>query len=598
MTEPMLTRRAPGAASTWDPDTWTVSVTLSTGAGVERADARGPFVELLDLAGARWPERIPLLDAHGRESVDRQLGYVTGIERVGGELRGIAHLSRNNPRSQRIAADLQDGHGFGISVGYAVGGWSERANNGRREKVATAWTIVEASLVPIPADAASGTRGAPMENENNDPARSSATETRPADNAGLYRIAEAAGLTRAWTDEQIQAGADAQAIALAAVDAMQERTRPAATIRATGHNQTTLDDPQNRARAQSDAIVARILPGHQPSEPARQFVGMTIRDHAAEACRYNGIATTGLSASAVVSRALHSTSDFPLILGDTVGRVMRTAYQAAPSGLKRVARQVSLPDFRPRNRLQTSQFSALEKVGEHGEFKRGSFQESGESIRLATFGRVFGITRQALVNDDLSAFADIPRRLGVAAAAFEAQQLADLLLAGSGAGPIMSDGNRLFHASHGNLMSAVDWLGVNPPTEYGLDVARKSMRAQTDASGQLISVTPRFLIVGPELETLAEKILASIQAAAIADVNVCSGRLSLVVEPRISGKAWYICADPSEIDGLEFAYLEGEAGPQIETRAGFDVDGVETRIRLDFGCGFADWRGWLRNPGA
>lgn len=589
----ILIRRAPGAASTWDPEAWTVEVTLSAGAPVERADGRGPFLELLDVTGARWPERLPLLDAHGRESVDRQLGFVTGITRVGGEVRGIAHLSRNNPRSQRIAADLQDGHGFGVSIGYSVGTWAERANNGRREKVATAWTIIEASLVPIPADANSGTRGATMPDDVID---HPAPETRAADNAGLYRIAEAAGLTRAWADEQIQAGADAQAIALAAVSAMQERTRPAATIRT--HNATTMDNPEVFIRAAGEAVFARVTPAHQVSEPARQFVGLTMRDLAAETLRRSGISTTGLGTSTLITRALHSTSDFPLILGDTVGRVMRTAYAAAPSGLKAVARQITLPDFRERKRLQTSQFSTLEKVNEHGEFKRGTFEETGESIRLATFGRVFGITRQALVNDDLGAFQDIPRKLGIAAAQFEAQQLADLLLSGSGLGPVMSDGKRLFHADHGNLMTGVDWLGANPPTEYGLDVARKAMRAQTDASGQLISVTPKFLIVGAELETLGEKILASIQAASIADTNVWSGRLTLVVEPRIAGKQWYVAADPSEIDGLEYATLEGEAGPQIETRAGFDVDGVETRIRLDFGCGFADWRGWLRNPGA
>ena len=56
-------------------------------------------------------------------------------------------------------------------------------------------------------------------------------------------------------------------------------------------------------------------------------------------------------------------------------------------------------------------------------------------------------------------------------------------------------------------------------------------------------------------------------------------------------------AAPTEIDGLEYAYLAGAPGPQTETRAGFEVDGVEVKVRLDFGGGFVDWRGWYSNAG-
>ena len=65
------------------------------------------------------------------------------------------------------------------------------------------------------------------------------------------------------------------------------------------------------------------------------------------------------------------------------------------------------------------------------------------------------------------------------------------------------------------------------------------------------------------------------------------------MEPRLTDPAaWYLAADPSVIDGLEYAYLEGAPGPQIETRQGFEVDGVQIKVRLDFGCGWIDFRGW------
>ena len=54
---------------------------------------------------------------------------------------------------------------------------------------------------------------------------------------------------------------------------------------------------------------------------------------------------------------------------------------------------------------------------------------------------------------------------------------------------------------------------------------------------------------------------------------------------------------PAVIDGLEYAYLEGEPGPQVFSEIGFDVDGVRFKIRLDFGGAFVEPRGWFMNAG-
>jgi len=53
-----------------------------------------------------------------------------------------------------------------------------------------------------------------------------------------------------------------------------------------------------------------------------------------------------------------------------------------------------------------------------------------------------------------------------------------------------------------------------------------------------------------------------------------------------------------QIDTIEYAYLEGQEGAYVESRNGFDVDGVEIKCRLDFGAKAIDWRGLYKNPGA
>jgi hypothetical protein len=250
-------------------------------------------------------------------------------------------------------------------------------------------------------------------------------------------------------------------------------------------------------------------------------------------------------------------------------------------------------DFRLKRRLQLSEAELPEKVNEAGEFKSSTLTEAAESYKLETYGRTIGITRQALINDDIGAFVDLSRRLGQGAAEKESQILADVLAGAAGVGPTMNDGEPLFHSSHGNVASS--GAGISVTT---LDAARRSMRLQTGLGGRPISVTPRYLLVSPTRETEAEGVLATIAPATVADVNVFSGRLTLIVDPRIAPSRWYVVADPAEVDGLEYAYLAGAPGPQTESRNGFEVDGVEIKVRMDFGAGFVDWRGWYSNAGA
>ena len=162
------------------------------------------------------------------------------------------------------------------------------------------------------------------------------------------------------------------------------------------------------------------------------------------------------------------------------------------------------------------------------------------------------------------------------------------------ANPVMGeDGVALFHATHGNLGTA----GI--PEFDTLSDARKAMRSMKALDGKTpVNATPKFLVVGPELETDAEQVLASIYAATVADANPFSGKLTLLVEPRITDATWFLFADPAVLPVLEYAYLSSAQGPQMASREGWDVLGMEFRVVLDFGAGAVDWRGAYMNPGA
>lgn len=609
----LITRRASFAPRSVDQDARTVDVVWSTGAPVKRRDFDGSYIERLSLD----PKAVDLsrlvgasvLDAHRQTAVRDVLGTVRDAAVTGKEGTATIQFSAR-PEVEPIWQDVTAGILRHVSVGYSVEEWADSTEDGQRVRTAIRWTPHEISLVPSPADPGATVRmednvmeprtAAPEDDPAhstvaNDNAGTDEVQTRAAINTEIRSIARVAGLDQAFVDGLIDRQADADEARRAAFEELARRG--GGDIR-TEQTRVELvdshDDPETRARQMGEALYSRINPRHELSEPARRYAYATPVDMAKELLTLRGFQTTGLSPATLITRALHTTSDFPIILGDTMGRTLRDAYQAAPSGIRRLGRQTSAKDFRSINKLMLGEAPMLEKLNEHGEIKAGTMTEAKEAYKVETWARKIGITRQVLVNDDLGAFSDLARRMGQAAAETEARILVDLLASNTGNGPKMDDGKALFHVDHGNKAAAGATI-----SDATLSAARLALRTQKGLSGQPIRVTPKHLLVPPALETEAEKWLATVAAAKAADVNPFSGALSLVVEPRLaSATRWYVTADPGEIDGLEFAYLAGGEGPQVESKSGWNVDGVEIRVILDYGAGFVDHRGWYANAGA
>ncbi len=363
----LLTRRADLTPTSADRDARTVEVIWSTGAPVRRRDMAGPYVERLSLD----PEAVDLsrlqgasvLDAHRQSAVRDVLGSVQSAS-VDGQ-RGTALIRFSaRPEVEPLWQDVLSGILRHVSVGYSVEEWAETTENGTRVLTASRWTPHEISLVPTPADPGARIR---METDMPDTITPNPPETqnRAALNTEIRSIARIAGLDQTWIDSQIDAAADADTARRAAFEALANRS--AATIRTEqvrvvmGESQ---DDPALRARQMGEALYARINPRHDLSEPARRYAYATPVDMAKELLTLRGESTMALSPASLVTRALHTTSDFPIILGNTVGRVLRDAYQAAPSGIRRLGRQTSARDFRSVNKIMLGEAPLLEKLNE------------------------------------------------------------------------------------------------------------------------------------------------------------------------------------------------------------------------------------------
>ena len=579
-----LTRRATFSPDSFNAEAMTVEAVISTFAPVTRRDARGPYTERLDPAGLDVSGLIgsPMLDGHRQGSARDVIGVIAAHRMEGGSLVATFRLS-GAADAAPIITRIQEGTLKGVSIGYRVPLWAESVDpvTKARVRTAAAWAISEVSAVPIPADPGATFRSDPIPKDIQDDPRA----------ALIQRLVAAHDLPDEWatrmeeageelTDDEIRTNARA-----AAAEELQTRARRTPRIRTV----STQDDPATVMQRRADALYARVS-GTAPKPEAAPYMADTLRDHARAAVEATGVSTRGMDDDQLFRAAMHTTTDYPNLLTGTGNRVLMTAYQAAQSPIKStLARQTTAPDFRPLSKLKLSDVGLLEKVSESGEIKSTTRGEAKESYPLETYAMQFAISRKAQINSDLGAFNDWGATAGRMAAETEANLLLAKLLSNP---PMGEDGVALFHATHGNLAAgaALDLAA--------LDSARKAMRSMKALDGVTpINATPRFLVVGPELETTAEQVLASIYAATVADVNAFSGKLTLLVEPRITDESFYVFADPAVLPVLEYAYLSSAQGPQMASREGWDVLGMEFRVVLDFGCGAVDWRGAYLNPG-
>jgi hypothetical protein len=602
-----------GPVTTANDDNRTVQVVWLGSPDVERFDYSGaPYIERLPFSTCDLSRlasgSAPITDSHLRQPISVQLGVVKKAWFENGV--GLAELRiSDRPELDGLWNDIKSGIVRNISLEAEVGGWTETPaiKNSPRIRTATSWRPLALSLVTVPADAGAVTRSQQqfnLEKKMEPTTQTTAGAEAPVNNnnssvgreqeaAAIRRIAApfSTSLPQGFADSLVARGLTVEqsrdAIQRALVEASEQIPINPVNPAVTGAS-VTRDHQDGVFEAMRDALVLRASPQYKGTDRAREFVSMSLVDMARERLRAAGASVPWVR-SEIVARAM-TTSDFPALLQATGDRTLRLAYEAAPAGVLRIAKQTTARDFRAVNRLQLSEAPTLVQVNETGEYTHGKMSDAKATYSLKTFGRIVSLSRQAVINDDLQAFQSLMAQMGVAARAFEGGELVSLLTSN----PTMTvDGVALFHANHKNL-NATNALAL-----AGLTTARKAMRLQTGLQGTPINAQPRWLIVPAALETVGEQVLTQLYATKIDDVNPFGNAgLSLITDPRLDASSpttWYLATDSGQLEHLEFAYLESQQGPRIESRWGFEVDALETRISLDFGCGVVDFRGLSKN---
>ena len=359
-----------------------------------------------------------------------------------------------------------------------------------------------------------------------------------------------------------------------------------------------------RAGIDEDTVLKAY--GEQTVDAASKSRDISIRDLMVEALRIEG-KNPGRSFDNETIQAAFSTVSLPEILNNVANKKLKQAFQAQPIIATRLCSTGDLNDFKENQRLRMTDVGDLLPVAPNGEIKEGGLTEEKAVNQLDTYAKKFCLSRQMIINDDLGAFMKVPVAMGNRAARLIDQLFFKRLLAN----PTQSDGNALFHATHGNLLTGAE-------SALGKDSLQKAIGKfldQVDADGQPISIEPKFLLVPTGLKFLARELTqgATLIAAgssdtlrpalnAIADENlqvISSPYLANSAYTGYSSTAWYLFGDPAQADTFEIGYLKGRRQPTVERgETDYTTLGMWFRVYFDIGIREQDHRGMVKANGA
>lgn len=528
--------------------------------------------------------------------------------------------------AQEVLRKIRGGYIRGVSVGYRVAEWEELSKAGQVSSdgrftaqadntyIATRWEPYEISIEPTPADPTVGigrgmediinhennAGGEPMaetvRTETEQQTQPAAPETRaeqttpaaPDTSAVDAERARAADITalcaRFGMDAQtyIRGGQTVDQVRAAILDQLAAQNEPTGV-------RVTQDEGDRIRDAISDALLMRTGTrlDAQRAEAARNFAGMRLRAIADECMVRAGIANPQyMDDGEAFRRAMSPDAAFASILDATVQKSISAAYAAAPTTFEAITRAGTLSDFKPAKVYRISEAGDLVEIKQGGEFKFDEMTDTGATAQLVTYGRSWGFTREAMINDDLGVLTSVPAayvracKRGINKAVYK--RLTEIT----------------YSSGKGNLGTAAKL------TVASIGELRAKMRTQKNIRGkEVLNIEGRIIAVPAELEVAAMELVNSTANPAGANsgvANVFRNALSVVVDAELdtySSTAYYLIADPMDLEGIRVSYLNGRQEPNLESRMSWDRLGMEWRIYMDYGVDVIDEKAFAKNAG-
>jgi phage head maturation protease len=629
-----------------------IRMSLYTGAPIRQYSWSDPIV--IDLNGVKFSDKPrPVLMNHST-ALEDLVGTTDSIRVDATGITVDATLNGYEPKASQIAEMAARGVPFQSSIGadvireeYVRAGDKVTVNGNELTGplvIAREVELKEASIVALGADDATSTTLAAMraaneskenrtmaaENVNDTPAPApidikaetekvikAQREAAAAEQTRIAAISEVAKDQPKILAQAIAEGWDATKTELAVLRAARP-TAPAAHVKgdANANIAASIEAGLVLSATRNEDKVAKQY-GEAVMKDAIAASGRGIKSIIARFLRAHGEVVDGVGereirAAMQLDRGIRegrieassgfSTIGLSGLLGNAANKVLLDSFTQFRSVVNAIAGQRDVVDFKQTTAYRLTATGEAEIVPQNGELPLISMTEEAYSNRARTRGFVTMLTREQILNDDLNAFAAIPR-LAARHGYLAREKAVIALLAGS-------SGTGHFSSGNGNFFSGADTaLGVASLTR-----AHQTFLGFTDTNGEPIGVTPSILLAPPGLAVLAQQLFADryvnqtpASNAAATDGNPHAGLFTPVVSPflanaKITGNsntAWYLLANPAELATVEVVYVEGRRAPTIEAvEPDFQQLGMGFRTTYEFGAALHDPKGAVKFAGA
>lgn len=382
-----------------------------------------------------------------------------------------------------------------------------------------------------------------------------------------------------------------------------------------GHGPTLrgdiVDARDKRVTAMSQALLARV--GAEKQDGQNPFRGHRLHEIARACLEQAGVKTTGMDLLDIATKALHrgvvrgaqTTSDFDVILENTMHKLVLAGFNAVDPIYPRICKIGDVTDFRDWRRIVPGLIGNLDSVNEAGEYLNKNIPDGEKNTIAATrHGNIIRVTPEVVVDDDMGYISTVTNSLGMAGPRAIDRALITLLESNSGVGPTLSDGVALFNAaSHGNYLASGSGTA---PSVSSLNVIATAMAAQTapgDDAEPLDIIPDRTLVPTALRGTMYEVVNAEFNDDSQKNQrkpNSVRGMISDIVSTaRLSvSTRWYAFANPMVAPAIEVVFLDGQREPKVTQQENFGSSALEVKVELPFGVGAIDYRGIYCNYGA
>jgi hypothetical protein len=583
--------------------------------GIMNVNGFGPIV--VDLQGMKVSDVVLVAYGHDTHSLDAIMGQTAKIEKTN-KLVATGEIMNDSEMAERVVGLSKRGFSFQASIGatpYILedvqAGASVEVNG---QTISGPFTLVkesqldEISIVPLGADkttataiAAAKQRGENMSTENMDKGAEAIRAAAVAEETRIAKVKAAAkdfdeirasAINDGWTVERTETAvkdaelkaARAELAAIKAAKENEQRPTPPA-IKIEGEKQVEARVIEAAACMRAGLKSPEQSYDSETLNKAADLKVRSITDLVQAALRAEG---KRLECSRHDTRdflqAAFSTRSISNILSNLANKFIREGYGMVEQAWREVANVRSVVDFKANTGNRLVMANLLKELAPSGEIEHGKLSDEVRTIQADTKALMLGVSRKDIINDDLSALTELPRKLGFAAGrTFNTDFWAALVAALGTAFPTNN--------SKGNYLNISLDLA-------GLALAEQAFMSLKDSDGNPIGTEASILLTGPAKSVAARELFVSTNLVATgtgnaakrdAAANVFANKYQPVASRYLSGNGWYLVANPMGIPLMEVAFLNGQQEPTVETAdADFNTLGVQMRCYYDYGCAFAE----------